>query len=577
MREPHGVRLCGNLHRLWMVLIAVIAILLGVCDPVGAQAPKYVAYVSNQLANDVTAIDLSTRSVIAAIPVGRDPTGITASRDGSTVYVANLLDGTVSVIDTASNTVRATISMPAAADGTPPSAFDVAVTPNGKFVYVSNGRISADAAVYVVDTTAQSVVQTISGLGMGPSGVGMSPDGSTLYVLNNAFENDSISVISTGVNAVVNTVPMPLPHGLGPFEIAIAPNGSSALITSELYGTLSVLDTALDVISSYSTVGHTARGIAISPDGATAYVGASGTDGSGNPSNITIVGAASQVPTAQLLLGPDIAPAAIAVTPDGSQLLAADGVNNYLSIVNASTNALIQTVSTDRSPVRITIATIGAPVVLTSSAAVSGKPGLNGWYVGPVEVAFTASGEVGAGVAYTVNGGSAQPYAGPINLTADGLYTLMYWAVDSHGNSEQIHHTLSISLDSTPPAITIAASPSVISSRGHRLLPVTISGKVVDSGSGINPSSAAFTVHDEYGEINTAGPVSVEANGSYSFTVSLPAWRRPRDRDGRHYVVTISASDVAGNTGSGSITVVVLRDESGDHDRDDHDRKHDHR
>ncbi len=55
-------------------------------------------------------IDTATNTVIATIPVGVQPAGVAVSADGSKVYVANHRQaGTVSVIDTATNTVTATI------------------------------------------------------------------------------------------------------------------------------------------------------------------------------------------------------------------------------------------------------------------------------------------------------------------------------------------------------------------------------------------------------------------------------------------------------------------------------------
>jgi YVTN family beta-propeller protein len=59
------------------------------------------------------ALDLSVSSnyVITRIPVGLNPRGLTLSRDGRTLFVANRLDDTVSVIDTRSNRVSSTIAL----------------------------------------------------------------------------------------------------------------------------------------------------------------------------------------------------------------------------------------------------------------------------------------------------------------------------------------------------------------------------------------------------------------------------------------------------------------------------------
>ena len=57
----------------------------------------------------VSVIDSTTNTVTHTITVGTGPRGVTVN--GSEVYVANFIDGTVSVIDTATNTVTHTITV----------------------------------------------------------------------------------------------------------------------------------------------------------------------------------------------------------------------------------------------------------------------------------------------------------------------------------------------------------------------------------------------------------------------------------------------------------------------------------
>lgn len=68
-----------------------------------------VAYVANSSSNTVSVIDTATNAVTATIPVGNNPGGVVFSPDGARAYVTNGADGTVSVIDTGGNTVTATI------------------------------------------------------------------------------------------------------------------------------------------------------------------------------------------------------------------------------------------------------------------------------------------------------------------------------------------------------------------------------------------------------------------------------------------------------------------------------------
>jgi YVTN family beta-propeller protein len=68
----------------------------------------FVREANGPIANDLSA---SANYVVARIPVGRNPKGLVISRDGSRLFVANRLDDTVGVIDTANDLVVSTIGL----------------------------------------------------------------------------------------------------------------------------------------------------------------------------------------------------------------------------------------------------------------------------------------------------------------------------------------------------------------------------------------------------------------------------------------------------------------------------------
>src|SRR4029079_6012751 len=113
------------------------------------------AYVNNQVDNTVSAITMATGEVSAPIAVGANPGGLAVTPDGKQVYVASpggsKAAGTVSVIDTKTGVVSATIPV-----GAGPGI--VEITPDGKHAYVLN---STDATVSVVDTASGAVSATI--------------------------------------------------------------------------------------------------------------------------------------------------------------------------------------------------------------------------------------------------------------------------------------------------------------------------------------------------------------------------------------------------------------------------------
>src|SRR5207245_9808040 len=69
-------------------------------------------YATNQADNTISVIDGGTNTVIATVPTGNAPHGITVNPVTNTIYVGNRLDNTVSVIDGSTNTVTATIPLP---------------------------------------------------------------------------------------------------------------------------------------------------------------------------------------------------------------------------------------------------------------------------------------------------------------------------------------------------------------------------------------------------------------------------------------------------------------------------------
>jgi YVTN family beta-propeller protein len=72
--------------------------------PIGATA-----YILNAGANTVSVINTSTNAVTATVTVGNNPVHAANTPDGSSVYVINTGSNSASVIDTGSNAVRATV------------------------------------------------------------------------------------------------------------------------------------------------------------------------------------------------------------------------------------------------------------------------------------------------------------------------------------------------------------------------------------------------------------------------------------------------------------------------------------
>jgi YVTN family beta-propeller protein len=139
---------------------------------------------------------------------------IAITPDGKHLYVPYLpnvdtLQLYVAVIDTGTNTVvQSVLGSPGP---TGPIANQIAVTPDGQYVFVPAG--SNDVAV--IATASNTIIKTVA-VGSTPIGVAVTPDGAHLYVANQG--SNSVSVINTANDTVADTVPV-----AGPSYISIIP------------------------------------------------------------------------------------------------------------------------------------------------------------------------------------------------------------------------------------------------------------------------------------------------------------------------------------------------------------------
>jgi YVTN family beta-propeller protein len=222
--------------KLRLCRLLAIAAFAATCLLATAQSLAQNAYITND-GGPVSVIDTASNTVIATIPVGA--WGVAVTPDGSTVYVGNRFFNTVSVIDTASNTVTATIPVGLTPEG-------MAVTPDGSEVYVAITAFLSDGYVAVIDTATNTVIATI-GPGDFFGGVAVSPDGSTVYV-SNFFPSATVSVIDTASNTVTATIGV----GAGPEGVAVTPDGSKVYVANRS-NTVSVIDTATNTVISTIT------------------------------------------------------------------------------------------------------------------------------------------------------------------------------------------------------------------------------------------------------------------------------------------------------------------------------------
>jgi len=115
--------------------------------------PRHELWVSNQLGDSVTVLDERSLKTLATIGLGKGmtPSLLALTPDGRRAYVGDLKGNAVSVIDTASRRVIATVPVAA-------QPFGPTVTPDGRYVYEPSIKGSAVTIIRVADNRVMAVV-----------------------------------------------------------------------------------------------------------------------------------------------------------------------------------------------------------------------------------------------------------------------------------------------------------------------------------------------------------------------------------------------------------------------------------
>jgi len=177
-------------------------------------------YVALNMTHEVAVIDTATSTILRRVRVGIYPYTTVTSPDGSKVYVTNW-GGRV----------------PGAADFT-----------DGNFPVVVDRRtgIPVSGTVSVIDTATDTVRATIE-VGLHPTGMALSPAGDRVYVTN--ANSDTVSVISTLTDTVVSTIRVgdagdgrdPLP-GSSPNAITVSSDGRTLFVANASQNAVAVVD-----------------------------------------------------------------------------------------------------------------------------------------------------------------------------------------------------------------------------------------------------------------------------------------------------------------------------------------------
>src|SRR5262245_51002369 len=190
-------------------------------QPLALSADDGLLAVANPDNNSISIFDTrnNANTRLAQVNVGTEPNGVAVSPDGTRIYVANTVSGTVSVLSvdrTASAYGLSVLTIPV---GTEPYA--LALTPSGKKLYVANARSNS---ISVIDTATNQVTKTIADAGLEPRAIAITNSGGedsqeTVFVTqflalpapgkqdgSDDAKTGRVTVISAATDTVVGTI-----------------------------------------------------------------------------------------------------------------------------------------------------------------------------------------------------------------------------------------------------------------------------------------------------------------------------------------------------------------------------------
>lgn len=267
---------------------------------------------------------------ISRIGSGNGSFSIAVTPDGTSVYVANRDDDTVSEYDVAADGTLTPKTPGTVKTGQAPVA--ITVNPDGKSVYVVNNHDNT-ASQYdigpggVLSPTIPATVAT----GNSPAGIALTPDGKNAYVTNFCCSS-TVSQYSVGTgDTLTPKTPATAPAGLNPDGLVVTPDGRRAFVTNSSDNSVSQYDIGADgalTPASPATVaaGRFPTAIAVSPDGQSVYV-VDGADADVAQYSVTPAGLALKVPET---IGAGTNPAQLVASPDGKHVYVTDSVSGAI-------------------------------------------------------------------------------------------------------------------------------------------------------------------------------------------------------------------------------------------------------
>ncbi|GAB4546857.1 MAG: hypothetical protein Kow0063_41390 [Anaerolineae bacterium] len=201
-----------------------------------------------------------------------EPSDIVTNADRSLAYTVCGNVDTLFVIDTGTDQVIAALPLhEEALHPFGPAPRQIEITPDDTMLLVAN---EMDSSLTLVDTATLSVITTLR-LDMQPQRIAVSPDGTFAYVVGHASGHLTVVDLNTYQILMMS----PLPGLMGPYSVAFAPDGNAAYVAAIEGGMYKIDPATHQPVDHMNLPAAGWRGdMIVTQDGATVYLAAVGSD-----------------------------------------------------------------------------------------------------------------------------------------------------------------------------------------------------------------------------------------------------------------------------------------------------------
>jgi YVTN family beta-propeller protein len=309
-----------------LIPAAAVALALSAGPLFAADSPVHLAYVSNEDDGSVSVIDTGTLKVLASVTVGKRPRGLALSRDGSRLYVA--------------------------VSGLPKCPPPI---PDEECAKLPRDR-EADG-VAEVDTATLKPLRLLRGV-TDPERVELSRDGRSLFVTDE--DAASLSVLQVASGKLIASVPV----GREPEGVRASPNGRWILVTSESGDSVAIIDAHRHTLLHTVSVGKRPRDLAFTPDSRTAYVSCE------QDASVYRIALPAGEPVAQLLqLRKEARPMGVVLDAPAARLYVSTGRGGSIAVISPQDGKLIAEVAAGARPWGLALTDAGRRLVSANGSS----------------------------------------------------------------------------------------------------------------------------------------------------------------------------------------------------------------